>query len=98
MVNNKTKKNRKIEQCCDATFHSLHHWYKSKFEELGWMILAKEKGLYDKVTTYRHSIQHLHHSIERKIRDMKSPDKKADLKIMLANLMVLEEHLKKDFD
>jgi hypothetical protein len=29
---------------------------------------------------------------------MKSPDKKADLEIMLVNLMVLEEHLKKDFD
>lgn len=98
MVNNKTRKHISNDSCCDATFYSLNCWYQCKFEELGWMILAKNRGMMDKVMTYRHSIHHLHNSIERKMREIKSPDKKADLKIMLENLMVLEEHLKKDFD
>jgi predicted ATP-binding protein involved in virulence len=86
-----------IGECCDATFHGIHHWYKHMFEELGWMILAKSRGMTDKVTTYLSSIRRLKTAIEQKIKHVKDSDKKEDLKIMHHNVCILMEHAEKDF-
>jgi predicted ATP-binding protein involved in virulence len=91
---NKTMKNNM--ECCDATFHGIHKWYKSMYEKLGWMILSKHKGMTDKVTSYKNGLERLKWSIEHKIKMTKDYDKKEDLKIMHADLMVLIEHAEKD--
>jgi hypothetical protein len=84
--------------CCDATMHGLQEWYKSKFEKLGWMILAKEKNMYEKISAYKHSLDHLEKAIQHKIDYHACDAKKDDLMIMLHNVQVLKEHVKKDFE
>ena len=40
-------------ECCDATYHGIHKWYTAMFEKLGWMILAKDKGLNENIEHYK---------------------------------------------
>ena len=84
--------------CCEATYYGLQEWYKMKFEKLGWMILAKERGMEDKVMEYKNSLNRLEKSIEHKLKyHTKDVDRKDDLKIMLENVAILKEHVEKDF-
>jgi len=80
----------------DVTFYGLSHWYKRAFEKLGWMILAKNRGMTQKMESYKHSLDVLKHDIEYKIKMTQGTDKKDDLKIMLDNLNILIEHVKMD--
>ena len=43
-------------ECCDVTFHGIHKWYTAMFEKLGWMILAKDKGLNDNIEHYKYGL------------------------------------------
>ena len=81
----------------EATMHGLSHWYDAMFEKLGWMILAKEQGMTDKVMSYKASVERLKKSIEYKIKHVKEADRKADLRIMWNNVCVLEKHVYEDF-
>ena len=92
----KTMKNRDYE-CCDATFHGIHTWYKDLFEKLGWMVLANKHGMHDKISVYKHSLQRLKSSIIKKWKSIHDKDKKDDLAIMLENVECLIEHVDKDF-
>jgi hypothetical protein len=80
----------------DVTFYDLSHLYKHAFEKLGWMILAKKRGMVKKMELYKHSLDTLKHDIELKLNKIQDPDHKADLKIMLDNLNILIEHAKMD--
>lgn len=85
--------------CCEATHNGLQEWYKMKFERLGWMILAKERGMNDKVIAYKNSLNRLEKAIEHKLKyHTKDVDRKDDLNIMLENVAVLKEHVEKDFE
>jgi len=99
MPKNKTMRHRHNDsvKCVDATFAGLFGWYKRMFEELGWMILAKNYGMMDKVATYKNSIMRLKCAIEKKMVDIKDSDKKKDLKIMHKNVCMLWEHVMIDF-
>jgi len=102
--NHKNKMNRSKKQlcdgfCCEATFQGLQEWYKMKFEKLGWMVLAKEKGMYEKVNEYKNSLKRLQKSIEHKLKyHTKDSDRKNDLEIMLYNVEILIKHSEKDFE
>jgi hypothetical protein len=91
-----TMKNQTEYECCDATFEGLHGWHKKLFEELGWMILAKSRGMTDKTTTYKNSLQRLKTAILKKWKNINDKDKKDDLEIMLKNVEILIEHANKD--
>jgi hypothetical protein len=95
----KTKKNhfQTLSTCPDATFYGLHHWMKHLFEELGWMVLAHKRGMLDKVSTYKHSIERCKCAIEEKMKNIHDHDKKEDLRIMLENIEILWEHVGNDF-
>lgn len=85
--------------CCDRTMKGLQYWYKCKFEKLGWMILAKKEGLYDKLTHYKSSIDRLIKAIEHKLEyHACDEDRKDDLRIMLSNVHTLKEHVDMDFE
>jgi len=80
-----------------ATFHALKKWYKISFEKLGWMVLADAKGYDYKVAAYKKSIDHLHMTLQTMMKEYENHNRLTDLKIMCDNLMVLKEHVRKDF-
>jgi|LauGreSBDMM110SN_4_FD.fasta_scaffold40042_1 predicted ATP-binding protein involved in virulence len=80
-----------------ATGHAIKKWYEKMFEQLGWMILADQKGYTDKITSYKASLERLKDAIETKMQNVHESDRKEDLKIMHENLMILMSHVNKDF-
>ena len=90
------KKQHTEEEPIEATMCGISHWYKAKFEKLGWMILAKEHGYTDKVEEYKNSLKRLEEAIKHRMKHMVDPDKKMDLQIMLKNLKILMKHVKSD--
>ena len=56
MRSNKTMKKRMFRQKCSskATMHGLNKWYEKMFEELGWMVLAHNRGMTDKIHHYKY--------------------------------------------
>lgn len=94
----RTRKLRKSTKAGhEATMAGLTHWYKTAFERLGWMVLAKEHGMKDKVVCYQKELQRLCDSICLKIEKVFDEDKRQDLLIMKKNVECLIEHAKKDF-
>jgi hypothetical protein len=61
------------------------------------MILAKSKGMTDKIQVYINSVHRLKQAIEDKKNKVYDADKVEDLRIMSANLDVLLKHIHKDF-
>jgi hypothetical protein len=84
-------------ECPDATFYGLQKWGKHLFEELGWMVLAKEYGMLDKVAVYKASIRRIKCALEKKIKHLRDYDKKEDLRLLHHNICCLMEHVDKDF-
>ena len=78
-----------------ATFHGLHEWHKAKFEKLGWMLLAKAKGMNYKVDAYKKSIDRLIASIKHVSAEYKDPDRKHDLAVLLMNTECLRDFVRK---
>jgi hypothetical protein len=93
----KTMKKQKTTGGFDATYNGICMWYKAMFEQLGWMILAKYNGFNDKIISYKMSLRRLKSSIQKKHATVKDKDKKEDLSIMLKNIMILIDHVEKDF-
>jgi hypothetical protein len=82
----------------NITMHSLQKWYDNAFKNLGWMVLAKQRGnMEDKILVYKNSIRRLMGKIECKLHSITDHDSKEDLKIMWENAKVLREHADKDF-
>ena len=75
----------------------INKWFKSVFEKLGYMILAKSKGMTDKIQVYINSVHRLRQAIEDKKNKVYDADKVEDLRIMSAHLDVLLKHIHKDF-
>jgi hypothetical protein len=80
-----------------VTMHGLHRWYQRAFEELGFMILAKDKNQKDAIVHYKASIDRLVAALKTKSRELTHPDKKTDVGIMLHNVALLQDHVAKDF-
>ena len=81
-----------------CTMRGLQYWFESKFEKLGWMVLAKEHGNKLKVSSYLQSISHLIQCLEDKILSVHDIDKKEDLKIMLEHTEILSKAAHKLLD
>ena len=75
----------------------LSKWFKKLFEELGWMVLAKDMGYTDKIREYQISIQRFTEAAENAKKELKDPDHVRDVTIMLDKIKVLEKHASKDF-
>lgn len=93
----RTQKVRIPGRCCETTYKGLQRWYKSVFEQLGWMILAKDRGMSDKISVYVNSIYRIHMAIQQKMVSTIDQDRIQDLKIMEKNIKVLLYHVQKDF-
>ena len=74
----------------------MHVWFKHLHENLGWVILAKSRGGGKdvKVQAYLASINHFIDSAEKKLLQTEESDRKADIKILIDNVKVLQKHAK----
>ena len=94
----RTLKNRKMPgKIGDVTLKGINRWFKSVFEQLGYMVLAKSKGMSDKIQVYINSVHRLKQAIEDKKTKVYDADKVEDLRIMSTHLDVLLKHIRKDF-
>jgi len=89
----KTRKNRIIE----VTLPGLTQWYKSMFEQLGWMVLAKKHGVSEKIVAYKKSLDRLCDALCDRIDRVHDEDNRDDLILMQKNVEYLIKHVKKDF-
>jgi len=80
-----------------ATFHGLHEWHNAMFEKLGWMVLAKEKHMDDKITSYKNGLNRLKEKLQCKWNSTEEQDRKDDLKILADNVEILIAHVARDF-
>lgn len=80
-----------------STFHGLHQWHNAMFEKLGWMVLAKQRGMDDKIASYKNGVSRLIEAIDCKIKKVTESDRKDDLLILLNNVNVLKAHADSDF-
>lgn len=81
----------------DRTMHSLESWTQQMFEKLGWIILAKSYGHYDKVNSYKQSVNRLYESLLYKLKHTHQKDRKNDLKVLIKEVKILLAHIQKDF-
>lgn len=81
----------------EVTYHALFKWSEAMYEKLGWMYLTKEKHNLSghKVAAYKESVDHLLECIKQKINTIIDMDKKADLKILHENTMILKKAISK---
>jgi hypothetical protein len=77
------------------TFHGLHCWYEAKFEKLGWMVLAKEKGYDYKLESYKLSLEDLLKSIIHVMAEYEDVDWKHDLQVLHDNVKCLQDFVAK---
>jgi len=96
-VRGSNKTMRSHYKCCKATMHGLNEWYEKMFEELGWMVLAKSRGMNDKIHTYMNSLKRLKMALEYKKKHVADSDRKNDIDIMYDNLEILIAHVHNDF-
>ena len=75
------------------TFYGLSRWYGRAFKKFGWMILALNRGDYEKLEYYERSVQKLSQSLRRKKSETQDADQRADLQIMYDNVAILLNHL-----
>ena len=93
-VRNKTSK-----KCLyPSTTQGLIKWYTHLFEKLGWIVLANKQGMKFKVDTYKKSITVLEEKLICKINMVNDPDKRNDLIIILNNVNILHNRVKRDFN
>lgn len=78
-----------------GTEHGLEKWHDAMFEKLGWMVLAKEKGLDYKISTYQKSLDRLIASIKHVSSEYESRNRKHDLHVLLLNTMCLKSFVDK---
>lgn len=80
-----------------VTFQGLHEWYDHEFQKLGWMVLAHAHENREKLRGYKLSLQNLKEHIERRIQMTNDDDACMDLEIMRDNVVLLLQHVHKDF-
>jgi hypothetical protein len=65
------------------------------FEKLGWMLLAKCKGMNEKVRAYKVGVNDLVKSIEHLMGEYEDHNRKHDLNVMLMQAKILKENVNK---
>ena len=85
------------EKVPDMTFDGLQMWFKALYEELGWMVLAKEMGYKDKIRGYKTKIRRFKQGLAKAEQELQDPDHIRDLEIMKDKIEILEKHVHKDF-
>jgi len=77
------------------TMAELEDWRRHVFTHLGWMILAKAKGMTTKVKAYKESVNALCNSIIKHMSEYENTDRKKDLKVLLMEVEILKGKMNK---
>jgi len=88
-----TRKNRLPRY--SSTMPGLVMWHKAMFEKMGWMILAKAKGMNDKVRAYKTGVDDLVKSIQQTSKEYEDHNRKHDLNVMLMQAKLLQKSVHK---
>ena len=79
----KTRKNKRPPlTLSNSTSANLDRWFEHMLEEVGYMIMAKGKGMLAKVRAYKKSFENLINTIERVREEYVDPDRKRDLGVL----------------
>jgi hypothetical protein len=97
MVKRQTRKAQKLSKLPPlmGTQSGLDKWHDAMFEKLGWMVLAKEKGLDYKVDAYKKSLERLILMTKHVSSEYESHNRKHDLNVTLLNVMCLKSFVDK---
>ena len=91
-----TRKTLKVPRNA-ATMHQLSGWFRAMYEKLGWMVLAKAKGLNSKVAEYKKNVAHLVSSIEHVKSEYTDMNRIHDLNVLHMEANVLLKYVNKHF-
>lgn len=76
----------------NASSLDIRDFYKSLFEKMGWMILAKSNGMNAEVANYKKSLELLRQMLYTKGTQTLDKPMRDDLNIMISNVNVLLNH------
>ena len=60
----------------------VNRWFRAMYEKLGWMVLAKAKGLDQKVVEYKRSLKRLVRMIEQLMSEYMNVNRIHDLRVL----------------
>jgi hypothetical protein len=78
-----------------STMKGIYDWHTRMFENLGRMVLAKEKGYGYKVDSYKKSIDHLIKTIDHVAAEYENHNRKHDLRVLRMNMECLRDFVHK---
>lgn len=73
--------------------NQITHWFNTMNDRLGWVVIAKAKGLGYKVTAYKRSLKRLIKTIEHVNAEYKDHNRKHDLGIILMETKALLQYV-----
>ena len=86
---NSTKKHIPKEQCKHNSRQGLQMWFQHSNTHFGWAVLAKAKGIMDKVKSYKTSLHRLDCALDYAINTTHDPDSRHDLEVLKMDLAPL---------
>ena len=95
MVKRQTRKVQKGQKLLpfNGTQAGIDKWHDVMFEKLGWMVLAKGKGLDYKIVAYKKSLDRLITMINKVSSEYESHNRKHDLNVTLLNIKYLKSYV-----
>jgi hypothetical protein len=83
-----------------VTMHGFHEWTEAMFEKLGWMVLAKSRGMEHsekKIAVYKEGVKELLKALNARLTlPSLEADRRYDLEILKTNVEVLDRFLDKN--
>jgi len=73
------------------TMSQLSYWFRAMHDKLGWMTLAKAKGLTFKIVQYKRSLNRLLKSIDHLMAEYKNVNRKHDLAVLQLETRALKQ-------
>lgn len=97
MPNRRDRKGRKTMKLPRQmnTMRGLESWFRIEYQKLGWMVLAKAKGMDYKVASYKRELTDLKKSIEHVMSEYMDSNRIHDLNVLVAEVDVLQDFVEK---
>ena len=80
----KTRKNKRTPlTLANSTGDNVEHWFHNMLDKVGYMVMAKGKGMTFKIKAYKQSFENLIKTIEILREEYTERDRKRDLTVLL---------------